>query len=220
MSWELAEANRVQVVILSVETTTVRWALGLRRLQVPGPEPIVIAGQPFDHARNTGCQIALDRGCEYVFHLDSDVVTPPDVIHRLIARRKPVISGVYCRRSPPQGVPVMMRDGQWVTDLPGPGEDPVISVDMVGAGCLLIHRSVLEQMAKKCPLAPGKPWFYWKSDLAGMVPAGEATSEDFSFCNQLRLKMGVPVLVDTSVRCKHLGTAEADYGSYVPAPPG
>lgn len=219
-AWELKEANRVLTVILSVETTSVRWALGLRKLQIPGPDPVPIGGLPFDHARNVGAQMALDKGCEYVFFLDSDVVPPPDAVLRLINHRRPIISGMYCRRSPPETVPVMMRGGQWVTDIPHLGRDPVVEVELVGAGCLLIHRTVLERMARECPLAPGKPWFYWKSDLAGLVPPGEATSEDYSFCWQARNRMGVPVLVDTSIRCKHLGMAEADLGTFKPMAPG
>lgn len=213
----MKEANRVQCIILSVDTVTAKWAHWFRKLQIPGPDPEFLAGLPFDHARNIGCQIALERGCEYVFHYDSDVSPAPDTIHRLIAHKKPIISGMYCRRSPPHAVPVMMRNHQWVTNLPGPGQNPVIEVELVGAGCLLISCELLRQYVKQRCGRPGKPWFDWRSDLNGMVAPGDALSEDFSFCKGIREKLGIPVLVDTSVRCLHTGLAEADYGTFMPA---
>lgn len=218
-SWEIKEANRVLCAILSVEQVTMHWAQGFRRLIIPGPDPITISGLPFDHARNVACQECLNRGCEYLFFLDSDVVPPPDAVLRLLNHRKPIISGMYCRRSPPHAVPVMMRDHQWVTEIPNlhANENPVIEVELVGAGCMLIHRSLLQAMLKvQPPQRPGKPWFDWRSDLQGVIPPGEAMSEDFTFCKAIRERLGVPVLVDTSIRCFHVGLAEANYGTFYP----
>lgn len=216
MYWELKEANKVLCAILTVETVPMAWATGFRKLIIPGPEPITIAGLPFDHARNMACEAILQRGCEYLFFLDSDVVPPPDAVLRLIRRNKPLISGMYCRRSPPHAVPVMMRDHQWITELPDPiVGDPVIEVDLVGAGCMLIHRTVLERLQPQRN-RPGKRWFDWTSDLNGHVPPGHALSEDFSFCRRVRQELGIPVLVDTSIRCWHVGLAEAGYGTFMP----
>ncbi len=216
MSWEMREANKVLCAVLSVENTTMAWAMGFRKLVVPGPEPLFIAGLPFDHARNAAVEQCLSRGCQYLFFLDSDVVAPPDAILRLIRHDKPIISGMYCRRSPPHAIPVMMRNHQWVTEIPSLGENPVVEVDLVGAGCLLIHRSLLERMAKECPVAPGKTWFHWRSDLHGIAPAGTALSEDYSFNYQVRTRLGIPILVDTSIRCRHIGLGEAQFGQFGP----
>lgn len=214
-SWEIKEQNKVLCAILSVEHVSMAWAQGFRRLIIPGPDPIVIAGLPFDHARNVACQECINRGCEWIFFVDSDVVPPPDAVLRLLAHNKPVISGMYCRRSPPHAVPVMMRNHQWVTQIPNlqANENPVIEVELVGAGCLLIHNSVLRNFPSH---RPGKPWFDWRSDLHGLIRDGEALSEDFAFNLALRQKMNIPVLVDTSIRCKHVGLAEADYGTFYP----
>lgn len=214
-SWELKEANLVCTVILHVETVTFHWALGLRRLQIPGPEPRGVAGLPFDHARNVGAQWCLDSGAEYLLFIDSDVIPPADAVHRLLRWNKPIISGMYCRRSPPHMLPVMMRDGNWVTDLPADPRNPLVEVELVGAGLLLIHRSVLEAV-RKLEHRPGKTWFDWRSDLNGLVPAGEATSEDYTFCRTVRRQLGIPILVDTSIRCLHVGYAEADFGTFLP----
>lgn len=214
-AWELKASNRVCTVILHVETVTFHWALALRRLILPGPEPRGVSGLPFDHARNMGVQMMLESGSDYLFFLDSDVMPPADAVLRLLRWNLPLVSGMYCRRSPPHTLPVMMRGGQWVTDLPSDPNNPLTEVELVGAGCLLIHRSVFEKM-RQLPHRPGKPWFDWRSDLQGQVPMGEATSEDYTFCNTVRKALGVPILVDTSIRCLHVGYAEADYGTFFP----
>lgn len=212
-SWEILKRPSILCAILHTELTTVRWAFGLRELVFPGPHHVAgIAGMPFDHARNAACQQVINSDIDYLFFLDSDVVPPPDALLRLTARRLPVVSGVYCRRSPPHGLPVMQRNGDWVRNLPEKGKDPMIEVDVVGAGCLLIHRKVLEQVP---PQRQGKPWFDWRVDLQGIFPPQDCKSEDFTWCDHIR-KHGVKVMVDTSVRCLHIGSAQADLGSLSP----
>lgn len=213
-AWELRNANLVTVGILHTELVSSYWAQGFRRLVIPGPEPLWVAGMPFDHARNFICERALANGSQYCLHLDSDVVPPADAILRLIRHNLPVVSGVYCRRSPPHGIPVMQRNFQWVTDLPKPGQNPLIEVDVVGAGFLLIRRDVLENFPHH---APGKQWFHWRVDQQGHRPVTDCLSEDFCFCKAFREKMGGKVMVDTSVRCLHGGQAEADFGQFAPA---
>lgn len=211
-SWEILAQRKVLVAILHTETVTVGWALGLRNLQVPG-HVLVLSGMPYDHARNAACEHALREGYESVFMLDSDVIPPPDAILRLMAHKTDIVSGVYCRRSPPHGVVVAIKDGQWVSRYPEPGENPVIEVDLVGAGCLLMSRRFLENMP---PLRPGKRWFDWRVDMAGHLPPDmPCLSEDFCLMHHARVA-GYKVLLDTSVRCKHVGLAEAGLGSFLP----
>jgi len=161
---------------------------------------------PFDHARNTACKSALEQGVDWLFFLDSDVVVPHDAILRLMTHNKPFISGMYRRRSPPVAVPVMIRNGSWVTDFP---QGQVIDVDLVGAGCLLIHRDLLLKCPPQRPQA-GKTWFDWRVDCQGILPPGECLSEDFTMNLHIKRTMGIPTLVDTSVRCRHIGYGEAD----------
>jgi hypothetical protein len=149
-SWELRAANQVQVITLHTDVVSTAWALGLRNLIVPGPPVEVLAGMPYDMSRNRGCQIALDRGCSHVFHLDSDVVPPRDAVLRLLKHNLPIVSGLYCRRSPPHAVPVMMKPvGRWVTHFK---PNSLVEVDVVGAGCLLISCDLLRQMKPPVPI--------------------------------------------------------------------
>jgi hypothetical protein len=155
----------------------------------------------------------LDGGFDYCFHLDSDVIPPPDAVLRLLRHQKPLISGIYHRRSPPHGIPVMMKNGQWVTQYP---PNSVIEVDVVGAGCLLLSADFLRAMPAIQPNT-GKHWFSWQSDLPRVKEnEGWHMSEDFTMNRFAREKLGVPTLVDTSVICRHVGCAEANYGSLTP----
>jgi hypothetical protein len=151
-SWEIKSQKQVLVGILHTDTTTIAWSFGLRNLIIPG-HVIGVSGMPFDHARNSIVRTCLDNGYEWCFFLDSDVVPPNDAIIRLMAHNQPIISGVYHRRSHPVAVPVMLRNGMWLTQYPA---NKVIEVDLVGCGCMLYHRSVFEKLP---PQRPGKPWF-------------------------------------------------------------
>lgn len=199
--------------ILHTEVTTMAWSLSFRNLIVPGNMILPVSGMPYDHARNSICQRALEIGASHVFMLDSDICLPPDSILRLLSRNVPFISGVYHRRSPPVGVPAMQKPrGQWVTSYPA---NSIIEVDVVGAGCLLMRRDLLEAVARQ-PQRPGHPWFDWRVNYAGMMDPMECMSEDFTLCSYLQ-KMGLAkVLVDTSVICKHVGYSSSEYGGLKP----
>ena len=210
-AWEQRQANSVLTYILHVDFCTVAWAFGLKNLIMPGPL-LPIAGMPYDMARNTAVAQFLQSDCQFLFSLDSDVIPPRDTILRLMAHNQPVISGLYCRRSPPHGVPVMIKNGTWVTNYP---RGSIVDVDLVGAGCLLIRRDVLERLPPSDP-ARGKTAFDWRVDMAGLAPVGDCLSEDFSFCKRVREQLGVKVLVDTSIECRHVGFGEASYGNFQP----
>lgn len=191
------------------------WAIGLRNLQIPGGI-LPVTAMPFDMARNVCCMKTLELGCSHLFFLDSDVIPPADAIMRLIAHDKPLVSGVYARRSPPHGVPVMMRGGRWVLphELPRSG---LFEVDVVGAGCMLIRRDLLEAFKPQRADA-GRHWFDWRVDHArsDKYPPDYYMSEDFTFNLHVKKTLGIPTLVDCGVVCRHVGMASATPGRYEP----
>ncbi len=221
-SWETDPHRSVLVATLRVDTTTVAWALGLRKLQIPG-HMIALSGMPYAMSRNEACKACLQQGFRSLFFLDSDVICPPDTIHRLMSHRLPIVGGVYFRRSPPAGVPVAMRavtdpqgnkGFQWITNLPPRG---LIPVDVMGAGCMLISRQTLETMATK-PQRPGEIWFDWRVNLAGLPghPRESSLSEDYCFNLHAKEQFGITTMLDTSIRCHHAGYGVAGYGSFQP----
>ncbi len=170
-----------------------------------------ISGQPYDDGRNAGVMMGLQSGAEWIMSLDSDVIPPHDTIFRLLRHNKPIVSGMYCRRSPPHGVPVAIKNGAWVTNFV---VGDLVEVDLVGAGCLLVHRSVYENVP---PQRPGKPWYDWRVSLkgTGIVPEETCLSEDFCWNYHVR-QHGYKIYLDTSIQCRHVGFSMATLGNMLP----
>lgn len=209
-AWEAGRPG-VLVATLTREMVATRWAKGYRDLQLPPASfTSFLSGMPFDHARNMACENMLNMNFTWLFFLDDDVVAPPDTIQRLINHGKDIVSGIYHRRALPIA-PVMLRfdandQAQWVNEYPA---NTLIEVDLVGAGCLLIHRRVLERMSR--------PWFEWqlgkedpKPEPGVKVPS--KLSEDFSFCRKAKREFGFGIYVDTSIQCEHIGLGHAHTG--------
>lgn len=205
-AWEAASPN-VLVATLTRELVTTKWAMSYRNLQLPPHSATsVLTGMPFDHARNTACENMLNNGFSWLFFLDDDVATPPDIIHRLLSHQKDIVSAVYNRRALPI-CPVALRydaqgQAQWVTGWPQ--GSTLIDVDLVGAGALLIHRRVLERMQK--------PWFEWelgRVDPPGAQNVPAKLSEDFAFCRKAKRNYGFQIFLDTTIQCEHIGLGES-----------
>lgn len=205
-SWEY-ERPSVLVAILTRGVVPIKWAISFRDMQIPHTgKPVFLSGMPFDHARNVAVETALSQNFTHLLFLDDDVMPPPDVYYRLAAHNLDIVSGLYHRRQNPI-VPVALKSNgnggyEWVTTY---DKGSLIDVDLVGAGCLLIHRMVLERMSK--------PWFDWLIDRDD-VPAGERVSEDFAFCIKAK-KMGLSIKLDTSVECAHAGYGYSDSDRYL-----
>jgi hypothetical protein len=215
-SWEQINTapinhNRVLGCILTRETVSTAWAFGFRNIHMPNGAWTALSGMPFGHARDTGGLKLLELGWEWLFFLDDDVICPPDTILKLLSHNKPIVSGVYYRRYAPLA-PVMLLDSaigpQWITEYPA---NSLIKVDYVGAGCLLIHRSVLESLP---PLSTSAHWFEWRCNRTDL-PHLEKTSEDFTFCKHAR-NHGFEIFVDTSIQCQHCGQASSNIEGFKP----
>jgi hypothetical protein len=136
--------------------------------------------------------------------LDDDVIPPGDAFYRLARHGLDIVSGLYYRRHEPVCPVAMTIDSQgqpqWVTSWNPPNS--LVEVDLVGAGCLIIHRRVLEAMPK--------PWFEWEigKETSTSPKTRNAMSEDFTFCLHAK-RAGFKVHLDTSIRCEHIGLGQA-----------
>ncbi len=211
-AWE-QQGPEVMVAILTREIVATKWAMGFRNLALPGTSGVSFrTGAPYDVMRNSACADALAAGFQWVMFLDDDVIPPPDTYARLARHNRDIVSGLYYRRQPPICPVAMKLDGegkpQWVTQWNPPNS--LVEVDLVGAGCLLIHRRVLERTPQ--------PWFEWEIGKTSAPQGRNAMSEDFAFC--LRAKEhGFKVHLDTSIQCEHvgLGQSNAADGSFRPS---
>jgi hypothetical protein len=214
-AWERTQPT-VMLAILTREIVATKWAMGFRNLVLgdrggEGSNITFEQGAPYDVMRNRACEKALLLGHQWIMFLDDDVVPPADAFARLVAHGADVISGLYYRRNPPIcPVAMIFQDGTptWVTSWNPPGA--TVEVDLVGAGCLLIHRRVLERTPR--------PWFEWETDKPEHAGKIGTMSEDFAFCVHAK-KAGFRIYLDTSVHCEHigLGASNAADGSYRPS---
>lgn len=164
-------------------------------------------------SRNAGTQWFLNHSkADWQLWLDSDEDFPPDTLDILMELADPdttpVIGGLYI--SP---LPEGLRPLMWRRNLAAPhGNSQLdifsdvevrrmidagvrhVDVDATGAGCLLVHRSVLEEMIQH--YNPPAVWFC-EEPVNGVMEG-----EDFGFCRRVR-ELGHRVVVDLGVDVGH-----------------
>jgi hypothetical protein len=196
MAWAGRKCE-ILIAIPSVGTVNMEWALNFAILLREAPANTFVATAPepmIDVAREKLGEIAVSVGAHHVFFLDSDIVTPPDVINRLLKHDLPFVSGLYVRRHHPPFNEMLRKhpDGyQPIAD----GEyekGALVSCDAVGLGCSLVKTDVFKDIER--------PWFRWTEHSAQ-----RGASEDFYFCKKVRAT-GFKIHCDTSIGCKHIGT--------------
>lgn len=183
-------------------------------------------------ARNKVVQRVLETPeDEWLFWLDTDMGFEPDTLERLLdvadPKERPIVGGLcfaqremdidgYSGFSTRAGVTIL----DWCkTDPDKQGykgrawypPNSLVRCDGTGSACILIHRSVLEKIAKDF----GPVWYNRAAGNDGPV------SEDLSFCMRAAL-IGAPIFVHTGVRTTHMKTqwvSESDYWEQMVAPP-
>ena len=143
---------------------------------------------------------ALEKGYDYLFLLDQDVIPPRDAIERLIRHKKEVVAGLYFghhildledysnKIMPFAWAFINKKDGFW-GDIGYLTDDEIwsnklIPIAFAGGGCLMIHRSILEKIEFR-------------------YDKGMDVWDDRWFGYDLH-KNDYEMFIDTSVKCKHL----------------
>lgn len=166
--------------------------------------------QSLPMAMNAAAQTVREQGYDALIAFDDDCFPPYDCIPRLLAHYddgKAFVAGVGVMRNYPHTTTIaeVFKEGytlvrhadqarivghQWLDDidtLPALAE-----VDFCGVPVALMARSIFDTV-------PG-PWF----GLHG--PDGGTVTHDVFFCRKLKAA-GIPVLVDTTLKCGHLSEA-------------
>jgi GT2 family glycosyltransferase len=138
--------------------------------------------------------------------IDTDIAFPPGLLTRLTRvadpDSRPLVTGLYASPDPDGGPPVPMIFNR------APGAEPeytprrgwtagnILDVDGCGAGCLLIHRRVLEAIAQAEPGDPA-PWF------RELRENDRDYGEDLSFCLRAA-RAGFTITADTGAQAGHV----------------
>lgn len=182
--------------------------------------------------RAIGSNVALNRcltveharkvGARWIWYVDADVMVPPWALENLKKRDRLLISGVYVGKQPPYNIIASRINGtgayQPIKEWP---ENGVLDdLDGVGAGCMLVKMEVFDKLdaaastakgAKAVQVGAGRPYFQFspvgneKGDLLG---------EDYHFCRSAKAA-GIPVSLDTSVCCRHIGDYEYSVDDHI-----
>lgn len=172
-----------------------------------------VNNRPVDVARNKLAADILQYPFSHVLWLDSDMVFPSEMLTRLAAHDKPIVSATYFSRTDmpiphvydyygvkDDGCTYYTTKGQafseWLErhpewkDRPNvqcfEGTDGLVECDGFGFGAVLMRREVLE--------AVGYPYFESDADTGG--------AEDFDFCEKAKAK-GYTLYADFAIQCDH-----------------
>ena len=212
--------RKLAVLIPHTGEVSSEWCLKFKDIQMPpGSQVFMSRGMPIDVTRESMVKSALDQGFEWIFFLDSDVILPDKALEMLFSHKLPLINGMYKAKKPggffwavwmrtktPDGKEAFAPISSWTGRL--------IQCDVIGTGCMLVHRSVFEKIREKFPKLP---WFLWSKDRNPALldsldlpdPLMRDVSEDFYFCMLAKLA-GFPTVVDTEVKCGHISVVKID----------
>lgn len=197
-SWEQGPQGQETLLIAIPHTglTLFEWAVAFKVLQPPVPFNVISnKGLPIDRARCDLVDQARKLNATHIFFLDSDVIMPHDGLIKLWNHRLPVVTGIYGSKHEAPGVWIeQAKSGQARYAAIAPQvleQNPLFSHKdiVVGGGCCLVDMKVFTRLEE--------PYFQWTQ---GREPNG--VSEDFYFFEKVR-KSGIPIHVDTTVRCLH-----------------
>jgi GT2 family glycosyltransferase len=164
--------------------------------------------------RNHIFNYAVENDYDYVLMMDSDVIPPVDILERLLAHKRDVVSGLYFgvfnvdRRQ--EVKPVAWKclseaeweevKGQLMSSVVNGREDirrnltdeeidsgELQEVIIPSAGCMLVSRDIFRRFK------------YGILDVPGKINTGD----DIYFCRKVR-EAGVKMYCDPSVKCEHL----------------
>jgi len=152
-------------------------------------------GQSPARNRNIMIEQALAQDATHCMFIDDDTIPPKDMIPRLLAHDKDIVSGLYLMRNYPH-LPIMFDesfdDGRCKFSFLDKGRQGLVEVVNIGLGACLIKTSVFKNMAK--------PW----------IRLGEAEldhwCDDISFFNRAR-KAGYRMYVDLDLPVGHVISA-------------
>lgn len=149
---------------------------------------------------------------EYILMLDNDHRWPLDIVQRMarwviLEPKRRIIAGLYFNRREPY-LPMAWKQGDdglyyQLADWP---KGLIEQIDLVGTGCIMIHREVFETLER--------PWFWYDHEGIQTEKANFIyPTEDIWFCKRARAA-GFQIDLDTTIHAPHMGESWADEQTY------
>jgi hypothetical protein len=199
--------NRVLVAVCGYHDVRFGFIEQIAHLFRRGPLPLVTAeGLYIQISRNMAVRKALESpDWDYLLSLDTDMIFPDSLLDRVEQYTDPIVGGFYTRKQYPDYGPISgnmdqvevpqftrLSESELVPMLDNPDLYPV---DVLGTGCLAIRRDVLENWPDDM-----RPWFATMTTTDGC----DIVTEDVYFCWRAK-QQGIQPILDTQVRCGHVG---------------
>ena len=165
------------------------------------------AGPLLALGRNLLVEQFLTYDLEWLCTIDTDIVFSTYAVSRLLEDadpiHRPIVSALYYvfedgKKIPAAYVNMSENEELDIHPIEDIKDDQIVRVFSVGAGCLLVHRSVFETIKRDA--AGERCWF-----REGVI-AGRDFGEDVSFCIRAAIS-SFPVYVNTGVQVGHMKTA-------------
>lgn len=158
-------------------------------------------------ARNKACDSVLraaDTGITHLWMIDDDMVVPPGALAALLARDLPVVGAAYYTKDL-RPVAYTLEPFAFLQDVPAAG---LLSVEGLGAGCLLVTVDVIRRMREHF-----RDDYWWQNQVIRVNGEPAYLGEDVFFFHRLK-EMGIAAYMDCDVQCGHVGQAVADRGQF------
>ena len=222
-----------RLIVLGVPTlglVHMRWRYAMQMLKQPMNTRVheySVWGLSTADARNVIVARALKLEASHVFFVDDDTLIPPDALIDLLARDRPIVSGLYyAKTAAPQ--PLVLH-GRFEGTAKGWQPGDLVECYGHGMGCTLIRtevfadlaaRGAIEQTTAPCSACNGEGcagcqqtgkalrWFY-TTDSVVTGPDGHPVrthqTEDVYFLERAKTA-GYQPAVDTGIFCWHHDT--------------
>ena len=196
---------KTMIAVPSMDQVPVQFCQSLAVMNKTGECGVAFqVGSLIYTSRNKLAMLAIEKECDYVLWLDSDMTFPADVLEKLLNNKDKgdIVTGVYYRRVEPYR-PVLYKkleatdEGCRFEDYLDIKDKP-FEVAGCGFGCVLTPVSVLVDV-----LAKFGDLF---TPLVGM-------GEDLAFCWRAR-QCGYKIVADPSIYLGHIGHYTVDKGFY------
>lgn len=195
----MTSTNKRLKIMVGIPTASAllhrKFVQSLMSLQYPQNADIdinIIEGYQLPFARNRIVQNCLEKNCDYLFFVDSDMIFPPGTLVRLLNHQLDFVNSLAFRRIKPHYPCIFnwnKKENSYETVQYSKG---LLEVEATGMPAVLINAEIFKKMKE---VWPSQPWYYYRDNLF---------SSDITFCENAR-KLGYKIMIDTDLKLGHIG---------------
>lgn len=156
-----------------------------------------------DLIRNDLVRQFLDSPADRLLFIDADIGYPPEAVLRVANTPRPVVAGVYRKKTDLPEWPIAVETGPFHVDV----VTGLIEAASVASGFLCIHRSVFEQLQPSVPYFRDDRGLWMHAYFQCLIQDGRYFGEDVVFCQRWRA-LGGTIWFVPDLQLTHLGEKE------------